>query len=67
MLSPSVVRHLQGDETVWEQEPMRALAAEGRLASYRHDGFWQAMDTLRDRNHLEQLWSSGSAPWRTWA
>jgi glucose-1-phosphate cytidylyltransferase len=45
---------------------MRALAREGQLASYRHHGFWQAMDTLRDRNQLEQLWSSGRAPWRTW-
>jgi len=52
---------------VWEQEPMRTLAAEGQLASYRHEGFWQAMDTLRDRNQLEQLWSSGAAPWRTWS
>jgi glucose-1-phosphate cytidylyltransferase len=67
VLSPGIGRYLEGDRTVWEQEPMRALAAEGQLASYRHAGFWQAMDTLRDRNHLEQLWSSGSAPWRTWA
>jgi len=52
---------------VWEQEPMRTLAAEGQLASYRHEGFWQAMDTLRDRHQLEQLWSSGAAPWRTWS
>jgi glucose-1-phosphate cytidylyltransferase len=67
VLSPRVSRHLRGDDTVWEQEPMRALAQEGQLACYRHDGFWQAMDTLRDRNHLEELWSSGEAPWRTWA
>jgi glucose-1-phosphate cytidylyltransferase len=45
---------------------MRTLAREGQLVSYRHGGFWQAMDTLRDRNHLEQLWSSGGAPWRRW-
>ena len=64
---PSVARHLDGDATVWEQEPMRQLAREGQLASYRHHGFWQAMDTLRDRNQLEQLWRSGEAPWRTWA
>jgi glucose-1-phosphate cytidylyltransferase len=66
VLSPEVARYLEGDATVWEQQPMRALAREGQLASYRHDGFWQAMDTLRDRNHLEELWQSGRAPWRTW-
>jgi glucose-1-phosphate cytidylyltransferase len=66
VLSPKVERYLEGAETVWEQEPMRALAREGQLASYRHDGFWQAMDTLRDRNHLEALWQAGDAPWRAW-
>jgi glucose-1-phosphate cytidylyltransferase len=66
VLSPKVERYLEGAETVWEQEPMRALAREGQLASFRHDGFWQAMDTLRDRNHLEALWQEGHAPWRTW-
>ncbi len=67
VLSSGIGDYLEGEDTVWEQQPMRTLAAEGQLASYRHEGFWQAMDTLRDRNHLEQLWSSGSAPWRTWA
>ena len=67
VLSPSVDRYLEGDKTVWEQEPMRALASEGQLVAYRHQGFWQAMDTLRDRNQLDQLWSSGQAPWRTWS
>jgi glucose-1-phosphate cytidylyltransferase len=67
VLSPGIARYLDGDETVWEQDPMRALARERQLACYRHEGFWQAMDTLRDRNHLEQLWESGEAPWRTWA
>ncbi len=66
VLSPRVDSYLAGDHTVWEQEPMRTLAREGQLSSYRHEGFWQAMDTLRDRNHLEQLWSSGEAPWRKW-
>ncbi|HXB16073.1 MAG TPA: glucose-1-phosphate cytidylyltransferase [Solirubrobacteraceae bacterium] len=66
VLSPQVERYLEGEETVWEQEPMRALAREGQLAAYRHDGFWQAMDTLRDRNHLEALWDGGKAPWKTW-
>jgi glucose-1-phosphate cytidylyltransferase len=67
VLSPAVARYLEDDDTVWEQEPMRALAQEGQLACYRHEGFWQAMDTLRDRNHLEELWQSGAAPWRSWA
>jgi glucose-1-phosphate cytidylyltransferase len=66
VLSPGVARYLNGDDTVWEQEPMRALAKDGQLAVYRHEGFWQAMDTLRDRHHLEELWQSGGAPWRTW-
>jgi glucose-1-phosphate cytidylyltransferase len=66
VLSPEVGRYLEGDETTWEQEPLRRLTAEGQLASYRHEGFWQAMDTLRDRNQLEQLWGSGHAPWRVW-
>jgi glucose-1-phosphate cytidylyltransferase len=67
VLSPGIDRYIGGDDTVWEQEPMRALAREGQLSSYCHEGFWQAMDTLRDRNNLEDLWSSGAAPWRTWA
>jgi glucose-1-phosphate cytidylyltransferase len=67
VLSPGIERYLGGKHTVWEQEPMVALANEGQLACYRHEGFWQAMDTLRDRNHLEELWSSGEAPWRTWS
>ena len=66
VLSPGVDRYIDGDRTVWEQGPMRALAQEGQLACYRHHGFWEAMDTVRDRDHLEQLWSSGRAPWRTW-
>jgi glucose-1-phosphate cytidylyltransferase len=65
VLSPAVARYLQDDHTVWEQEPLRALARDGQLACYRHEGFWQAMDTLRDRNRLERLWSDG-APWRVW-
>jgi glucose-1-phosphate cytidylyltransferase len=66
VLSPAVERYIEGDGTVWEQEPMRALASDGQLSAYRHEGFWQPMDTLRDRNHLEDLWQSGRAPWRTW-
>jgi glucose-1-phosphate cytidylyltransferase len=67
VLSPEVGRYLEGDDTVWEQEPMRSLAEDGQLSSYRHEGFWEAMDTLRDRHHLEELWAAGAAPWRTWA
>ena len=67
VLSPRVLEYIDGDDTVWEQGPMRTLAREGELAAYRHVGFWQAMDTLRDRNRLEQLWSTGQAPWRTWS
>ena len=66
VLSPEVGRYLGGDATVWEDEPVHGLARDGQLSCYRHHGFWQAMDTLRDRNHLEALWSSGTAPWRTW-
>jgi glucose-1-phosphate cytidylyltransferase len=66
VLSPEVGRYLGDDATVWEQEPMHALVEEGQLASYRHDGFWQAMDTPRDRMLLEELWASGEAPWRIW-
>jgi glucose-1-phosphate cytidylyltransferase len=67
VLSPGIDEYIDGDRTVWEQEPMRSLAREGELACFRHEGFWQAMDTLRDRNHLDELWNSGSAPWRTWS
>ncbi len=66
VLSPEVARYLEDDRTTWEQEPLRRLTREGQLASFRHHGFWQPMDTLRDRNELEQLWSSGNAPWRVW-
>jgi glucose-1-phosphate cytidylyltransferase len=66
VLSPEVGRYLEDDLTTWEQGPLRALTDEGQLASFRHEGFWQAMDTLRDRNQLEELWSSGHAPWRVW-
>jgi glucose-1-phosphate cytidylyltransferase len=66
VLSPEVSRYIAGDETTWENEPLRTLVGEAQLSSYRHEGFWQAMDTLRDRNQLEQLWGSGRPPWRMW-
>ncbi len=66
VLSPEVGRYLDGDDTVWEQEPLRRLAEDGQLSSFRHKGFWQPMDTLRDKRHLEELWESGEAPWKVW-
>lgn len=67
VLSPEVGRYIAGDATVWEQEPVHMLARQRQLASYRHEGFWQTMDTMRDRTVLEELWSSGAAPWRVWS
>jgi glucose-1-phosphate cytidylyltransferase len=67
VLSPRVLDLLEGDHTVWEQEPLERLAREDQLRAWRHNGFWQPMDTLRDRNLLEQLWSSGRAPWKVWS
>jgi glucose-1-phosphate cytidylyltransferase len=66
VLEPSVLRYIEGDDTIWEQAPLQKLAEEGQLTAYQHSGFWLAMDTLRDKNQLEQLWVTGSAPWRTW-
>jgi len=66
VLSPKVASYLGGDATVWEQEPLQGLAADGELRAFRHEGFFQPMDTLRDRTYLEQLWASGRAPWKSW-
>lgn len=66
VLSPAVIDYIAGDQTVWEAEPLERLAREGKLAAYAHDGFWQPMDTLRDKNLLESLWASGEAPWKVW-
>lgn len=66
VLSPRVLDYIEGDDTVWEREPVQRLASEGNLVAYRHPGFWQPMDTLRDKNHLEDLWARGSAPWKVW-
>lgn len=66
VLSPKVLRYIEGDATVWEQEPLRNLARDGELMAYEHHGFWQPMDTLRDKQHLISLWESGKAPWRVW-
>lgn len=66
VLSPRVLDYIDGDSTTWERQPLEKLASEGQLSAYRHEGFWQPMDTLRDKNHLEDLWVSGNAPWKAW-
>jgi glucose-1-phosphate cytidylyltransferase len=67
MLSPKVIKLIENDQTVWECEPLEALAESNQLKAFQHSGFWQPMDTLRDKNHLEELWQSGKAPWKVWA
>lgn len=64
--SPEVGHYIDGDDTVWEREPLERLATDGQLGVYFHNGFWQPMDTLRDRRHLEDLWAAGRAPWKVW-
>ena len=66
VLSPSVIELIPDDQTIWERGPLEALAEKGQLASYVHAGFWQPMDTLREKNYLEELWQSGQAPWKVW-
>lgn len=66
VLSPKVIAYIAGDTTPWEAEPLERLAREGELMAFEHDGFWQPMDTLREKNMLDQLWVSGEAPWKVW-
>ena len=66
MLQPGAIEYIEDDMTVWEREPLEKIAQEGLLAAYRHEGFWQPMDTLRDKMYLGQLWASGNPPWRVW-
>jgi glucose-1-phosphate cytidylyltransferase len=66
VLEPGVMDYIAGDSTVWEREPLQKLAQDGMLSAYRHYGFWQNMDTLRDKNVLEDLWQSGKVPWKVW-
>lgn len=66
VLSRKVVDYIADDQTIWEREPLERLAGEGNLKGFRHDGFWQPMDTLRDKTYLEELWASGKAPWKSW-
>lgn len=66
VLHPSVIDTIENDKTIWEREPLEQLAGKYQLMAYKHTGFWHCMDTLRDKNHLESLWQSGSAPWKVW-
>lgn len=66
VLTPKVLKYIDGDGTMWEHEPLNDLARDGQLMAYEHRGFWQPMDTLRDKNHLDQLWAEGQAPWKMW-
>jgi glucose-1-phosphate cytidylyltransferase len=66
VLNRQVFDYIDGDETLWERDPMERLARDGQLMAYRHEGFWQPMDTLRDKRLLEELWTSGRAPWKMW-
>ena len=66
VLSPKVIDYIANDSTLWEKEPLERLANEGQLSAYLHQGFWQPMDTLRDKNHLEELWTMDKAPWKRW-
>ena len=66
VLEPGIFKYLTDDDTVWERDPMEHLAEDGQLQAYRHTGFWQPMDTLRDKTVLEEMWAQGKAPWKTW-
>ena len=66
VLSPKVIEYIDDDLSSWEGRPLETIATQGQLESFEHRGFWQPMDTLRDKTHLEQLWSAGKAPWKTW-
>ncbi len=66
VLEPRVLTMISGDATIFEKEPLEGLAKSNQLVAYKHSGFWQPMDTLRDKNHLEDLWNSGKAPWKVW-
>ena len=67
VLDRKVIDYVEGDQTLWERDPMERLAADGQLMAFRHEGFWQPMDTVRERKMLDDLWASGSAPWKLWS
>ena len=64
--SPKVIERIEQDSTTWEREPLDGLAKDGELVAFKHDGFWQPMDTLREKFYLNELWSTGKAPWKVW-
>jgi glucose-1-phosphate cytidylyltransferase len=66
VLEPGVFDYIDGDQTTWERDPMERLSADGQLVAFKHEGYWQPMDTLRERTLLEELWASGKAPWKVW-
>lgn len=66
VLEPDIFDYIEGDETIWERKPLESLAAGGKLSAYKHQGFWKAMDTLRDKHELNDMWNSGRAPWKVW-
>ena len=66
MLEPAVLDYVDGDETLFEREPLERLTAEGELVAYKHSRFWQCLDTRRDMQYLEDLWNDGSSPWKVW-
>jgi glucose-1-phosphate cytidylyltransferase len=66
VLEPAVLQTIKGDATTWEQEPLKGLSAKGELHAYKHRGFWHPMDTMRDRQYLEELWAAGKSPWKNW-
>lgn len=66
VLQPEVLNYIAGEDTVWERDPLERLASEGQLSAFKHAGFWQPMDTLRDKMYLEELWAKGNAPWKVW-
>jgi len=66
VLEQKVFDYIDGDSTIWEHDPLETLAREGQLSAYKHTGFWHAMDTLREKNHLDELWNNGKAPWKKW-
>ena len=67
VLEPEIFNYLEGDSTIFEKKPLEKLSKEGKLAAYRHDDFWMPMDTLRDKNVLENMWNEGTPPWKTWS
>ena len=66
MLSKQVIDLIKDDNTLWEKEPLEKLSKDKKLVAFKHNGFWQPMDTLREKNYLEELWNSGKAPWKVW-